>query len=96
VPGGDRAELGHHDQVSGGTGGGSGHGTGEVRPGPPAPAMPEEAVMARTSTRRRKGCGLCKPWKHAGHGDSFRQPPRAQRQYGSSRRWNRHDLPGNE
>jgi hypothetical protein len=31
--------------------------------------------MARTSTRRTKGCPMCKPWKFAGHGDSYRQPP---------------------
>jgi hypothetical protein len=55
-------------------------------------ASREEEVVARTSTRRRKGCGLCKPWKHAGHGDSYRQPAQVQRQFGSRRRWNRHDV----
>jgi hypothetical protein len=49
--------------------------------------------MARTSTRRTKGCPMCKPWKFAGHGDSYRQPPRVQRQFGRTRRWNRHEIP---
>lgn len=49
--------------------------------------------MARTSTRRRKGCGLCKPWKHAGHGDAYRMPPSALRQFPApnSSRISRHD-----
>jgi hypothetical protein len=41
--------------------------------------------MARTSSRRRKGCGLCRPWKHAGHGDAYRMPPAAVRQFGARR-----------
>ena len=49
--------------------------------------------MARHSPhQQRKGCGLCKPHKHRGNGDSYRNPPRVQRQYGSRRRWNRHDV----
>lgn len=52
--------------------------------------------MARTSTRRTKGCPMCKPWKFAGHGDSYRQPPRVQRQFGRARRWNRHEIPPND
>jgi len=52
--------------------------------------------MARTSTRRTKGCPMCKPWKFAGHGDSYRQPPRVQRQFGRTRRWNRHQIPAND
>lgn len=50
--------------------------------------------MARTSTRRWKGCAMCKDHKIAGHGDSYRQPAQVAREMGSDRRWNRHDLPG--
>ena len=39
---------------------------------------------------------MCKPWKFAGHGDSYRQPPRVQRQFGRTRRWNRHEIPPND
>lgn len=52
--------------------------------------------MARTSTRRWKGCMLCKPHKFAGNGDSYRQPVQVQREMGSDSRWNRHDLPDEE
>jgi len=31
----------------------------------------------------------------AGHGDSYRQPPRVRRQFGRTRRWNRHQIPAN-
>lgn len=48
--------------------------------------------MARTSTRRRKGCGLCRPWKLAGNGDAYRMPPSARRQFGRSRRLSRKDV----
>jgi hypothetical protein len=48
--------------------------------------------MARTSTRRTKGCPLCKPWKFAGHGDTYRVPPRVLRHLGRTRRWNRHHV----
>ncbi|MGD0687371.1 MAG: hypothetical protein ABSA03_19915 [Streptosporangiaceae bacterium] len=37
--------------------------------------------MARTSGRRWKGCRLCKPHKHAGHGDAARMPYSALRQF---------------
>ncbi len=56
----------------------------------------DDGAMARTSTRRTKGCPMCKPWKFAGHGDSYRQPPRVQRQFGRTRRWNRHEIPAND
>jgi hypothetical protein len=34
--------------------------------------------------------------KFAGHGDSYRQPPRVRRQFGRTRRWNRHEIPAND
>lgn len=46
--------------------------------------------MARTTSRRHKGCQLCKPHKHAGHGDAARTPFRDLRKVGKKRRWNRH------
>jgi hypothetical protein len=50
--------------------------------------------MARTSTRRWKGCRLCKMHKHAGHGDAVRIPAAALRQMGGrTRRVSRHDIP---
>lgn len=50
--------------------------------------------MPRTSTRRRKGCGLCKPWKHAGHGDAERMPYSARKQFAAptGARISRHDI----
>lgn len=42
--------------------------------------------MARTSTRRWKGCRLCKMHKHAGHGDAERIPPRELRRMGGKRK----------
>jgi hypothetical protein len=42
--------------------------------------------MACTSSRRHKGCQLCKPWKHAGHGDSYRIPASALRKMGGRTR----------
>ena len=43
--------------------------------------------MARTSSRRSKGCQLYKPWKHAGHGDAYRIPAAAiRRMCGRTRR----------
>ena len=42
--------------------------------------------MARTSSRRWKGCAMCKPWKFAGHGDSLRIPPQELRRMGGKRR----------
>jgi len=37
--------------------------------------------MARTSGRRWRGCRLCKPHKHAGHGDAARMPYSSLRQF---------------
>lgn len=48
--------------------------------------------MARTSTRRRKGCGLCKPYKLANYGDAERMPFAVRRQYGKKRRLGRGDI----
>ena len=48
--------------------------------------------MARTSSRRWKGCQLCKPHKHAGHGDAERKPVAELRRIGKRRRVRRHDL----
>lgn len=47
--------------------------------------------MARTSSRRWKGCQLCKPHKHAGQGDGVRIPFRDARKFGKLHRLNRHD-----
>ena len=30
-------------------------------------------MMAHSPHRRRKGCGLCKPWKHRGLGRASRE-----------------------
>jgi len=49
--------------------------------------------MARTSSRRWKGCRLCKPHKDARHGDAYRMPPSALRHFGRSRRVSRRDVP---
>ena len=38
--------------------------------------------MARTSSRRWKGCAQCKYWKFAGYGDAVRTPPRELRRMG--------------
>lgn len=48
--------------------------------------------MARTSTRRWKGCQLCKPHKNAAHGQSERKTWRELRTLGKKRRVSRHDL----
>jgi hypothetical protein len=49
--------------------------------------------MARTTSRRHKGCQLCKPWKLARHGDSYRMRPSAVRALGKrTRRISRHDI----
>lgn len=48
--------------------------------------------MARTSTRRWKGCQLCKPHKHAGYGDAARKSWQELRRIGRRRRVTRHDL----
>ncbi len=49
--------------------------------------------MARTSTRRWKGCQLCKQHKHAGNGDGTRMPTNAARQFGTKKRVSRKQLP---
>jgi hypothetical protein len=50
--------------------------------------------MARTSSRRWKGCAMCKPWKFAGYGDAERMPYAALRQFPTSggQRVSRHDV----
>ena len=48
--------------------------------------------MARTSSRRWKGCRLCKPHKHAGNGDAARKSVGELRQLGKARRVRRHEL----
>lgn len=48
--------------------------------------------MAHSPHRHRKGCGLCKPHKHRGHGDAARAPWAVNRKIGRRRRWNRHDV----
>lgn len=49
--------------------------------------------MARTSSRRWKGCRLCKMHKHAGQGDAERMPYSVRRQFATrnGRRISRHD-----
>jgi hypothetical protein len=49
--------------------------------------------MPRTSTRRWKGCQLCKPHKNASHGDSERMPWTVARKFGKKRRASRKDIP---
>lgn len=63
-----------------------------IESSPEAGAVPEVAIVARTSSRRWKGCQLCKPYKHAGHGDAERKPTAELRQIGKRRRVTRHDL----
>jgi len=52
--------------------------------------------MAHSSHRQRKGCGLCKPHKHRGHGDAARTPFRELRKIGNTRRVSRNDVPADE
>jgi hypothetical protein len=42
---------------------------------------------------RQKGCGLCKPWKFDGLGDTERQGRVLQRELGVVKRGGRHDVP---
>lgn len=53
--------------------------------------------MAHSPHRRRKGCGLCKPWKHRGLGrasrETCRDPFAVNRKLGRLRRGGRHDIP---
>ena len=48
--------------------------------------------MARTSTRRWKGCMMCKPNKHADEGPAHRKTVAELRSIGRARRISRHDL----
>lgn len=48
--------------------------------------------MARTSTRRWKGCRMCKPYKDASNGQAERKPVSELRRIGQARRVSRHDL----
>jgi hypothetical protein len=53
--------------------------------------------MARTSSRRWKGCRLCKPHKNARHGDAVRMPAAALRQMGGrTRRVSRREVPAGD
>lgn len=47
--------------------------------------------MAHSPHRRRKGCGLCKPWKHKDHGRAMREPVAVLRAIGKRRRVRRGD-----
>lgn len=46
--------------------------------------------MAHSPHRRRKGCGVCKPHKHKGHGRAAREPVPVLRKLGRLRRLPRH------
>jgi len=48
--------------------------------------------MARTSTRKSKGCPMCKYYKHMDHGQAIRKPFSELRKIGKTRRVSRHDL----
>ena len=48
--------------------------------------------MARTSSRRWKGCQVCKPNKHAGNGQAARKRFSKLRYIGRKRRVSRHDV----
>ncbi|MGQ0804766.1 MAG: hypothetical protein ACT4PI_13005 [Actinomycetota bacterium] len=48
--------------------------------------------MAHSPHRNWKGCRVCKPHKHRGHGQSRRQPLSVLRRLGKVRRVARHDL----
>lgn len=56
--------------------------------------------MAHSPHRRRKGCGLCKPWKVRGLGRATREggrdPARVNRALGRNRRGRRHDIPADQ
>jgi hypothetical protein len=64
----------------------------KIESSPEAGGVPEVPTVARTSSRRWKGCQLCKPHKHAGQGDAERKPMGELRRIGKRRRVNRHDL----
>jgi hypothetical protein len=42
--------------------------------------------------KRQKGCGLCSPHKHRGHGDPMRNPWSMNREIGKKRRWSRNTI----
>ncbi|MFI1012966.1 hypothetical protein [Streptomyces sp. NPDC020965] len=48
--------------------------------------------MAHSPHRRWKGCGLCSPHKHKGHGRAVRDPWPVLRKTGKKRRLRRGDL----
>lgn len=48
--------------------------------------------MAHSPHRRRKGCGLCRPWKFKDHGRAEREPAHVLRKLGKKRRVRRGDL----
>lgn len=52
--------------------------------------------MPRTSSRRHKGCLLCKPHKFAQQGDAERQGRPLQVGFGRHSRINRHEIPEDE
>lgn len=47
--------------------------------------------MARTSSRRWKGCPVCKPNKFAQQGDNYRISFKDLKKFGRLKRVNRHD-----
>lgn len=49
--------------------------------------------MARTTTRRWKGCQLCKPHKHASNSDGHPMTANAARQFGTRKRVSRKQVP---
>ncbi|MFE6745994.1 hypothetical protein ACFVGM_09095 [Kitasatospora purpeofusca] len=48
--------------------------------------------MAHSPHRRRKGCGVCRPWQIRGNGPARRAPWPVLRKIGKRRRLGRHDL----
>lgn len=51
--------------------------------------------MPRTSSRRWKGCPMCKPNKFAQQGDNYRMLFRDLKKFGRLKRVNRHDTDDN-
>jgi hypothetical protein len=60
--------------------------------GPMAGQLGKETAMAHSPHRRRKGCGLCRPWKHKDTGRAVREPWPVLRKLGKRRRLSRGDL----
>lgn len=48
--------------------------------------------MAHSPHRRRKGCGLCRPWKYKDNGRAEREPWAVLRAIGKRRRVRRGDV----